>query len=190
MRGLFSILFASHPEVTRLQRGLIVLSCSDRHSQKIVEAVCRRMPQVAWTILQREETVFPKFRGTVILSRGVGSLSGKSALLRKIRSERFDIVVTSWTNEPSYTMLKVLSLLANGRFVLAYNENIDAMFLVRDQWRVIRSHLWWRLTHRTGGSAWRSFLTILSWIFLFPLGVAYLVLRTIPVVLRKRDPSI
>lgn len=190
MRGLLSMLLSSHPDVARLRRGLIVFACSDRYSHKIVEAVRRWMPRVTWTILQRDETVLPKFKGRVILSRGVESLSGKSALLRRIRREQFDIVVTSWTNEPSYTMLKVLSLLANGRFVLACNENNDAMFLIRDQWRAIRSHLWWRLTHRSGGSMWRSFLNLLSWIFLFPLGAVYLVLRTLLVVLRKRARSV
>ena len=186
MRGSLSMLFSSHPEVARLRRGLIVLACSDRYSHRIVQAVTEWMPHVTWTILQREETVFPKVKGQVFLSRGAEGISGKWELLRRMRGERFDIVVTTWTNEPTYAGLKLFSVLADARFVLAYNENIDAVFLVPRHARTFVSHLWWRLTHRPGGRVLHPLLNSLSWLFLFPLGVVYLVTKTLFVVLRER----
>lgn len=183
------MLFSSHPEVARLRRGLIVLACSDRYSHKIVQAVTEWMPHVTWTILQREETVFSKAKGHVILTRQAEGITRKWGLLRRIRGERFDIVVTSWTNEPTSAGLKVLSLLANARFVLAYNENLDAVFLVPRHGRIVISHLWWRLTHQSGGGVFRPLLNALSWLVLFPLGVVYLASKTFFVVLQERFRS-
>lgn len=187
MRGLLSLIFSTHPELIRLERGLIVLACSDRYAHRIVAAVRKRMPHVVWSILQREETVIEDVKGRVMLSREAEGLGRKWELLQRVRNERYDIVVTSWTNESGFGLLKLLSLLANARYVFAYNENIDAMVLTRDQWRAIRSHLWWRLTHRSGGGFWRPVLVGLSWMFLFPLGVLYLSFRTLIVLLQEKS---
>lgn len=186
MKGLASLLRSSSGEVSHIRRGLVILACTDVHKKGIVARVTSWMPHVQWTILQRDTLGYETHTDEMILSKDAVGPMQQLSFLRSIRRRSFDVAVVSWTGEPSYGALKTLAFLSGARNILVCNENYDAYFLARNNWRIVRSHIVWRLERSHGKGLLTTGLGVLSWLILFPLGVIGILAKTTILELSKR----
>ncbi len=183
MRGLFSIVFSPPPDESRFKTGLMILSCTERHAVAIRRFAEERYPHISWTILYRYDSSGVFHDSAVMFSSEAVTIRKKLDLLLKIRRSRYDVVYTAWTNEESFGLLKALSLLTNFRYNRVFNENIDAFYLHRSNFSNWRRHLLWRWASHSELRYVAA--NLLSWLFLFPLGLLYLLVRVVFLLSRR-----
>jgi hypothetical protein len=186
MRGIFSILFSKNPDLSKFHKGLIILSCSDKYAERIARRVHEWQPSINWSIVKRYEPSFDWFKCETIFSCYANTLTKEIKLIKTIRNKKFDIVIITGTNEPSFAPLKMMGILTGYKSLLIFNENIDAFFVNRDNWRTLIGHARWRLRDKNVLSGHNLLLTMLSWLFLFPIGIVYIILKTVFLVIRKQ----
>lgn len=186
MRGISSILFSRTPDTGTYTTGLIVLSCSDIYDERIARRCCEWLPHVQWTIIRRFEPGFSWFQGETIFSSYADTTPKMLALVRQLRGKKFDIAVLAGTNELSYMPLKLMAIFSGFKSLAIFNENIDAYFACKDNHRIMVNHLRWRLSQKKILRGNNLLLAILSRVFLFPLAIIYILLRTGFLVIRKQ----
>lgn len=186
MRGLLSIVRLSFPVIKKFRKGIIIAACSDEYAQRISQYISNWMPYVEWVMVKRQEPVISAFKGETIFTLYATTFVQQLALLRSLRKKKADIVVLTWTNEASFGFLQCAGLLLHARSYIVFNENVDAFFLVVRNHRIIRHHFRWRFAGKALSKGKRIILDVLSWIFLFPLGVLATVFGTAYIVIRKR----
>ncbi len=186
MRGVFSILFSSSPDVARFRTGVLLLSCSERYDERIAQRVCEWLPEVRWAIVKRFEPAFPWFKGESIFSSYAATAGQQWQFFRSLRRCRYDVAVITCTNEKSYNSLKTLGVLSGAGALVVFNENIDAYIACRDTRRTIVNHIRWRLRQRKYLTGRNTLLEFLSWVFLFPPAFLYLLWRTLILVIGKQ----
>ncbi|MBI3788661.1 MAG: hypothetical protein HY276_10465 [Ignavibacteriales bacterium] len=186
MRGLLSIARLSFPDIKQFRKGIIVATCSDDHAERISTYVVQWLPHVEWVLVKRQEPAIAAFKGETFFTGQATTFVQQFALLRSLRRRKADIVVVAWTSEASFGLLKLAGLLSNTRSIIAFNENVDAFFLVLKNHRIIRHHLRWRFAGKMLSKGRRIVLEALSWIFLFPLGVVSTIVGALYLVIRKR----
>ncbi len=185
MRGIRSIFFSLPADIDRLKTGLFVRSCSDQHGDEILRRIRLRMPQIPWSVVRRFEPAEPDPAGRVFISSQAVTVPKKVSLIRNLRKERFDVVVVAWTGEKSFNPLKIAACFSNFRYLLVYNENYGAFFAVKKNRSYLLRHIRWRMRDRGLFTFRKPGFTVLSWIFLYPPGVAFITLRTGFLVLRR-----
>lgn len=185
MKKPFSFFFARHPDIETLHHGLIVLSCFDSIGDRIAKAACEILPAVSWTVVKREEPAPHGFETETRYTFTVSTVLQQWRFLSEIRELNADVTVVAWTNEPSYRLLQWLAWLSGSRYLLVFNENIDAFFLVSKNAALVWSHLRWRFSHRMLVHILRNGAEMVSWILLFPVGLFYLTIRTSYLVLKR-----
>lgn len=190
MRGIFSIFFSRTPDTNTFKSGLIVLSCSELYDERITRRCCEWLPHVEWTIVRRFEPTFPWFKGETIFSSYADTLPKQFAFVKKLRAKRCDITIIAGTNERSYQPLKFMALLSGYRSLVVFNENIDAYTACRDNLNIIFNHLRWRISQKKILRGKNILLAVFSRVFLFPLAILYILLRTCFLVIRKQLRSI
>jgi hypothetical protein len=176
MRGLASIFLGRQPEAKALRTGLLMLTCSDLYVDQIASRVNRSFPETRWTILKRNEPALAGFSGTTLFSVKAGSIAGQMSLLWEVRRQRYDIVILSCTNEPSFGLLKCMGVLSAFEYLCVVDENLKESILRRGNFSRTLQYL--RRGFAGGWRVWRKRLFWwASWI-LSPWGFLYLLVRT------------
>jgi hypothetical protein len=185
MRGIPSIFFNRQPDLSTFRRGIIVLSCSERYDERIASRACAWMPDVDWTVVKRLEPSFPWFGGTTLFSCYSLTMKSQLSFLRDARRNRYDVAVVAWTNEKSYRRLQWLCLFLGFKYLVVYNENVDAYVACRDTLPTLAGHLRWRFGQKRTLGGRSAVAEVASWLFLFPPAILYILARTSLLVLRK-----
>lgn len=175
-RGILSLLLNPPANERSFRKGLMILSCSEHNALRIREFARQRDTHIDWEILYRYDPT-GVFKGEkLLLSSDAMSLIKKLTLLKELRSRKYDVVYVAWTNEPSYSFLKVFALFSNFGYLRVFNENLGAFYFIRSNYKNWKRHLLWRSQSQSEVKLF--FLNTLSWIFLFPLGLLYLLFQT------------
>ena len=176
-RGLASIFFNVRPDESTFSRGLLILSCSEAHALDILRFAKTRHATTHWTILYRYDATGAFRDDNIIFSSDADSVGKKLQLLRQIRVSEYDIIYVAWTNEPSFSFLKIFALFSGFGYLKIIDEHLNAFYLLRADVGSWRGHMSGRWRNRKGRRS--ILLNVLSWIVLFPLGIMFVVARTV-----------
>jgi|SRR6267143_2027987 len=177
------------PSAAETKLILFICSCTWDHTLPVDNWLQAQFPQAHITYVLRDR--YPEsFRGRdVHVSTAATSLSGKRRLISSLREQFYDIIVICWTNEDSFVPLKTLPFFLRGRSCIVFNENHDCFWLTRKNLKVLIGHAKWRFLERAKAtSTARSLISLLSLIFLLPLGMLYVVIRVVYYSMKKRFP--
>lgn len=177
MRGIASIFINPNPDETKFQKGLMILSCSEFHALRIHDLGRQQLPNVEWTLLYRYDPTGVFKNERVIISSDAMSLLKKIQMLKQIRAQRFDVVYIARTQEPTFTLLKVLGLFSNFNYLKLCDETADGFYLLSKNFHKLLPRFRWRWQYPK--KFIRRIVNLLSWLVLFPFGFIYVVLRTI-----------
>ncbi|HZY10792.1 MAG TPA: hypothetical protein VFF29_06515 [Bacteroidota bacterium] len=155
----------------------MILSCSEPHARRIRDLGKQHLSNVAWTLLYRYDPTGVFKNERVIISSDAMSLLKKLQMLKQIRAQKFDVVYIARTQEPTFTLLKVLGLLSNFNYLKLCDETAGGFYLLRSNFFKFLPRLRWRWQYPRRFI--RLIANLLSWVILFPLGFIYVVLRTI-----------
>ncbi len=160
---------------------LVVCSGDAWHCPQIVAHLQNRFPKAQFTyVAPRAYLQFFPDGADVRLTSEIKKAPFRSS--RNIRRQKFDVTVLMLTGQPSFRRTKLWALFTNYRTLLVYNENIDSSTWCRANWRVVLGHIRWRLTEKGFPTFTAGVLTV----FLFPLGIVYLLVYTSWAIYRSR----
>ena len=181
MRGLLTILPGKELSGDAVSTVLVVCTGDALHCPQIVAHLQNRFPKAQFTYVARREYLqfFPD-GADVRLTSEIKKAPFRG--LWNIRRQKFDVAVLMLTGQPGFRGPKLWALFTNYRTLLVYNENIESSTWCRANWRVILRHIGWRLTEKGFPGFTVSVLTV----FLFPLGIVYLLVYTSWATFRSR----
>ncbi len=174
-----SLLRNDLPAYADVHSILLINSCSWDKALRIEEWIPTQFPNARVTHVLRD--LYPdSYNGKDLrVSTGAVSIRSKIAFIRELRMHPYDLVIVCWTREENFLALKLLGLVVRGRRFLAFNENHDCFWLIRDNFPVVLKHARWRLLQRLQApSSRRSILNFVTLVVLTPFGIAFVIART------------
>jgi hypothetical protein len=182
--GLLSLLTNRMQYDSKVRSILFAASADWKFSNKAKEWVEKKFVNANILYIIRDDYPDGYEKEAKIVSTSIISLSSKLKTVLELRKRRFDIVVVVWSGERSYGALKLLALVVAAKSILVFNENVDCFWLMRQNYHVFLNHIINRFRQKVGSASqlpiqFYFFRRILSFIFLLPLGMLYVITRVL-----------
>ena len=181
MRGLMTFFLERELGADNVSTALVVCTSDAFHCPQILSHVQQRFAQARFTYVVPHD--YKRFLADGADIRLISEL--RKATLRtwwEIRAQKYDVTVLMLTGQPIFRKTKLWALFTNYRMLLVYNENMDSSTWCRTNWRVVLGHIRWRLTKK----GFPAFTACVLTVFLFPLGIVYLLVYTSWAIYRSR----
>lgn len=182
---MLRLLIKDNPDYSKILSILFIVSGNWDEAELIEPILKSWFPNVEITYVLRDSYPESFDNKKKIITTYATKFKAKYEIINHLRKQNFDVTVCCWSNKQGFLALKSLGFVVKPKSMLIFNENLDCFWLTRSNLKIVIKHYIWRLSQKSKFNNSKFILTILTTIFLLPLGLLYVTIRSLYFINKK-----